>query len=1004
MKATDVDFSELQLGVLEGFTNAFRLAKEAEKDNVVEEAVGELRKMALGALASLAPKDQSEVVRKWLVKNSQKKKKKKGGSRVNIRGCDLWLKENKDDVHGRAYDEGTSGPLPKYTLARWGAWHELSDEEKAEYRKRGEALRALVDEEGAQITPPSKPSASLGNAVDKKVLAFARKMLIEEGVYMTVLWGSLSTDQGPVLGLSDHSLIKGVKETFSDRMKKPDWDPARLWYDWSNFLKAIYQDIPAVTVKTLKESKAQRKTAFGSVLELDEATSLPTIPDTSALNASKGKTVQWWQHAIREFLTVHYAAASNGKKAAVPYARLKSQGSPKCLDRQYWLHDIDFEDPSKIKKGNCIRLMQFWRELQEGKDGTTSFRFRGFLDEVDGDWELLPAEYEEHQARWTADAAEREAELEREAARRTEGGEGGRGSSEDAVAQEGVGGQSSVTSQKKSKPKAVRKKPALSRKAKGKRRARTASPSDSGSDTDEEKWKRMVDGASGDQASDEERRGDEEDRMSSGAQDLADSDDSTVMDSHDQLEAWAEVAKGRYVGKAPLDVSSWKKRVLYLAGMNFDKRYQAAILNYYAAVERYSRSSNRLNSWLPQLLEAVPWATWTWGEPTLPEEVHRNPDGLEPLLRILEQKPWMRGEVAALKVVEQVLLAVGLSLRDIADSHFSNDPDDEAPVGIPAFVNDSKIGFATSERLLAVIESLGDAIIIDGEPGSSSFDQDVQSALASTGVKPPERRAQDESAAPAPPPAQDVPSTSESEIFRAQSPLRAQALPPHDGPLNDPPDMPIAEKPPVPDREVEAPGPQVAPSAPDNGSEPGVFAAPAAAGQAEKTHGTPSYAVPEEERRAGQPPVPPSAPNSNDARTFQSADNTREEPASAPDHVDIGEGPSDGAADSLGDSSRKRKRWLSQAKEAGGLSEEASSLLQQAGGLSQEASGLSEEASGLSRAGGSSSDKPPSKRRKSVPLPEPILNGRRSNRLKEGGEGLREMQRAKTLLAAGRGR
>ena len=61
MKKPNIDLHDAQIGVLEGFTNAFRLAKEAEKDGVLKEAVAELGKMDLGAMTNLSLNDRAEV-------------------------------------------------------------------------------------------------------------------------------------------------------------------------------------------------------------------------------------------------------------------------------------------------------------------------------------------------------------------------------------------------------------------------------------------------------------------------------------------------------------------------------------------------------------------------------------------------------------------------------------------------------------------------------------------------------------------------------------------------------------------------------------------------------------------------------------------------------------------------------------------------------------------------------------------------------------------------------
>ena len=69
-------------------------------------------------------------------------------------------------------------------------------------------------------------------------------------------------------------------------------------------------------------------------------------------------------------------------------------------------------------------------------------------------------------------------------------------------------------------------------------------------------------------------------------------------------------------------------------------------------------------------------------------------EGLDPLhvFRKAETAKWVRSGID-MERLEQVLLAVGLSLRDLCTAQFTNDPD-ERPADISAYIFDSKLPFA----------------------------------------------------------------------------------------------------------------------------------------------------------------------------------------------------------------------------------------------------------------------------------------------------------------------
>ena len=105
-------------------------------------------------------------------------------------------------------------------------------------------------------------------------------------------------------------------------------------------------------------------------------------------------------------------------------------------------------------------------------------------------------------------------------------------------------------------------------------------------------------------------------------------------------------------------------------------------------------------------IPGAPWSTWGWAQAWLPEAVHSRPDGLQPLFSFLEKEKgrWVSGGIQ-LEMAGQVLLTVGLVLRDLSTAQFVNDPDDR-PSGVPAYVFDSKLGFKEYNHLLDILEEL----------------------------------------------------------------------------------------------------------------------------------------------------------------------------------------------------------------------------------------------------------------------------------------------------------
>ena len=105
-------------------------------------------------------------------------------------------------------------------------------------------------------------------------------------------------------------------------------------------------------------------------------------------------------------------------------------------------------------------------------------------------------------------------------------------------------------------------------------------------------------------------------------------------------------------------------------------------------------------------LRFAPWATWEYSSAHLPLEMHRRVSGLSEFLAGLENI-----DVLEVRFPDQLLLAVGMVLRDLATVQFAKmDPDeDPADSDIPPEVVRSKLAFRHIEDILGILEpKIGD--------------------------------------------------------------------------------------------------------------------------------------------------------------------------------------------------------------------------------------------------------------------------------------------------------
>ncbi|KAH9831671.1 uncharacterized protein C8Q71DRAFT_861676 [Rhodofomes roseus] len=406
-------WDDTQTTILQASVDKYINANGTARDDVIATALNELEQVQLGELEPLPKEARLQAVEKWLadVSNKRKrqpKKRKRGVMMGTIRGTDVWLDKHRQEVYDNAYSEGTNDPLSKFTDARWATWREVPQEEKAVWEGKAEELRNLVHKEGVKITPRLLPLEPMMNSLGRLCRSVERKSLIEDGAYIVTLYAANTTDKGPVMGVIDHNLDHGATSNFSSLLKTAE-NYNSIWTLFDGWAKEQLQrkaDVLQSRGKPDKPSKAQKKTDFGPLLSVDEETGLPIMLSEAELDSLVAGMVQKWIAIVREFLTHHYLAASNGKVPRIPW---KAHASPaSCLDASMWLNDMAFQDPSHLKKEQLIRLCKHWREGQDGPDGVKAFKFRSY---VNGDGDDACEEYEAYFERWQEEAPVRDGSI-----------------------------------------------------------------------------------------------------------------------------------------------------------------------------------------------------------------------------------------------------------------------------------------------------------------------------------------------------------------------------------------------------------------------------------------------------------------------------------------------------------------------------------------------------------------------------------------------------------------
>ncbi|KAH9829300.1 uncharacterized protein C8Q71DRAFT_863371 [Rhodofomes roseus] len=698
-----------QLATMEAYTAAFRLAEEPARRKVVDDVLGQLKTMPLQSLEQLTEKQQKAAVLKWLAQNCKeggKKKKQKTGVSGTTRGLDVFRREKREEIYEAAYGGKEKKQFGAFRAKTYELWALVPPAEKKEYVAQGKEIRGLIHGNIGNVEPPVLPSKTLSRSLHTKCETFAKKLWIENGVRVCFLFAGNTTDKGPVAGLMDHNAKFGAPSNFSDVADDPDWNPTKLWSDWEDWATDLLGKKAESVLRSGNVSKAQKRTGFGPLLATDEATGLPRIPPPEELDTLQMKTAQEWQFMVRQFLNDHHTAASNGKKRNIPWKRAKALDTSLWIEDGSWPDFVKFDEPSKIRKSQCIELIRYWGQLQDTDEGR-AFRMSGWLQDdgdtaIDDPEDVQPGRYDEWLARWIKDAPRREAERQREDERQAEERQAvdKQAASTRMAQQPGTqtqaGGANMASGSGQSGKQLAA--PHLSAKALGKQKARKAIPSETPSPSLSPSW-----------SSPEPSVNDTEEQAGDA------SEGSTAVKPTSTQTATAEPipAELPFNGMAP-SAARPSMRVNFLRSLSTDRRYMVLCNEYARAIIAAAKPGRQPRpAYTPPAIPGVPWASWSWGSQSLPQEVHKSSSGLDPLITYLRATVWVSEGKAALRKVEQVLLAVGLALRDIDSAQFVNDPDDPPSAGIPPFVVATQLGIASSNMLLDLIQPIANARIVD---------------------------------------------------------------------------------------------------------------------------------------------------------------------------------------------------------------------------------------------------------------------------------------------------
>ncbi|EPT02060.1 hypothetical protein FOMPIDRAFT_1048074 [Fomitopsis schrenkii] len=176
--------------------------------------------------------------------------------------------------------------------------------------------------------------------------------------------------------------------------------------------------------------------------------------------------------------------------------------------------------------------------------------------------------------------------------------------------------------------------------------------------------------------------------------------------------------------RPPEAARAGQPRVAYLAQLSNDPRYKAVYNAWVAKRPTLDSLKTVLKpTKMPMPLLFASWATWRHPDAFMPKEVHCSPNAANNLIMGVRTKPWMARGVIDWAVVEQVLLAVGLALRDIHTAHFPRDPDDPPPAEVPYLAN-TQWNIQHAEELLDTLQLL----LLDIEGRVNLFDGDMTAA------------------------------------------------------------------------------------------------------------------------------------------------------------------------------------------------------------------------------------------------------------------------------------
>ncbi|EPS92774.1 hypothetical protein FOMPIDRAFT_1020879, partial [Fomitopsis schrenkii] len=719
-------WSDKQMKVMIIYLADFRDAPDDDRRvDIINRALEEMD--TIGAPAPFpAQATRVTAVRKWLNKHVDMLDETPREAKGSTRGCDLWARKHARLVHDHAYLQGNYNgldPLKAYNKARWELWQGLADEEKKEWNRKGETARALVTKDLSKVEPPLHTAAAVCKMLRNKFDAWQKKIYVETGAVVINISMVRTIDEGLVFTFDDATKQFGAQCNFKELLQKQGWKATELWariIQHFNSMGNPAEEEPKI-LPSGKTSTAKPTTGFGSLYELGDD-GLPIIPPEEQLNARVAATAKYWSAMVRQFLNAHQAAASNNRSHSIPWTTAKEMGSMDVwFPAQMWPAHIPIKDPSKISKEDCIALVYLWRQAQE----LVGFRFRNWIDKAGN---IEETNYEGFVNCWMQDAPHREKRKAAAGARQAD--------QMNATRVQGTAVPPPYFSPQE-RVSATMEAPGKQEDevgAKGKAKGGTGEKAKSKGGGKKGKARDHRPDASG--IGREKAIAPPPQSAASGSGRSQAHEDSALASSGNPLEVEAEHVgrvsalappspmTGPDLARSPLPVErplpkrvlarNWKdlapadlqvpERYGFLKSLSSEPNFQA-LLTACIRAKAVSESNAKPRPASPEIQGAC-WSTWKWDKVYLPDSAHSSESGLEPLFAYLRKgRPKWEQDALELAKAEQVLLTVGMALRDLYAVQFAHDPED-LPQGVPAYITDSKLSFAQVAQLESALEPM----------------------------------------------------------------------------------------------------------------------------------------------------------------------------------------------------------------------------------------------------------------------------------------------------------